>query len=150
MMENMDDLYQEVIIDHNKRPRNFGHLDDATVRVEGMNPLCGDEITLYLRLDDDKVLDVSFEGHGCAISRSSASIMTESIKGRSRADVEALFETFHELVTHHDRERDLTSLGKLAVFAGVGEYPARVKCASLAWHTLRNGLHGSRDTVTTE
>jgi len=147
------ELYQEVIIDHSKRPRNFRSMDEATSQADGYNPLCGDRATVYVRLEGDVVKDVSFVGQGCSISTASASLMTEALKGRTRAEVEHLFERFHALVTAApDRaaENIAPELGKLAVFSGVCEFPARVKCASLAWHTLRAALAGQPAPVTTE
>jgi nitrogen fixation NifU-like protein len=148
-MSDLRDLYQEVILDHHRRPRNFRKLEDANRRADGFNPLCGDKIHIYLRVEDGIVRDVGFEGSGCAISTASASMMTESLKGKSQAEVEALFGQFHDLVTGKSAP-DPASLGKLAVFAGVREYPVRVKCATLAWHTLRAALKGSLETVATE
>lgn len=147
-MADLSGLYQEVILDHSKRPRNFRVLDDATARAEGYNPLCGDRLTLYLRLDGDKIRDIAFKGSGCAISTASASILTETLKGKTRAEAEKLFESFHDLVTGHGG--DGSNLGKLAVFSGVSEFPARVKCATLSWHTLKSALAGEAAPVTTE
>ena len=150
-MPDLRELYQEVILDHHKRPRNFGNLERANRQADGYNPLCGDKISVYLFMENGVVRDAAFVGSGCAISTASASMMTESIKGKTEAEVEALFERFHNLVT--DRlapGADLSVLGKLAVFAGVRDYPVRVKCASLAWHTMRAALAGSRETVATE
>jgi nitrogen fixation protein NifU and related proteins len=146
------DLYQEVIIEHSKRPRNYHPLEAPARSAQGYNPLCGDQVKVYVRLDDaDKVADLSFEGSGCAISTASASVMTEILKGKSMAEAEALFQTFHDLVTGHDSaEEQLDELGKLAVFGGVSEFPARVKCATLCWHTLRAALAGKDEPVTTE
>ena len=150
-MSDLRDLYQEVILDHNKRPRNFGALEHPSRTARGHNPLCGDRLTLYLTLEGDKIADVAFEGTGCAISKASASLMTEAIKGRTVSEAEALFKRFHEVVTAPgDAPVDTAGLGKLAVFAGVREYPARVKCASLAWHTLNAALERSDATVQTE
>ncbi len=150
-MSDLSDLYQEVILDHYKRPRNFRRLEEANRKAEGHNPLCGDEITVYLQVDGDVIKDVSFEGAGCAISKASASMMTAALKGRTRAEAETLFEKFHEMVTgHRDGTADPAGLGKLEVFCGVSEFPVRVKCASLAWHTLRAALEGSGATVSTE
>lgn len=141
-MSQLGDLYQELIIDHSKRPRNFGELPAANRMAEGFNRMCGDRLTLYLEMDGEVVRAVKFQGSGCAISTASASLLTETIKGKTRAQAEALFERFHRLVTGHGDEAapDAPPLGKLAVFSGVSEYPARVKCASLAWHTLRSAL----------
>jgi len=150
-MSDLRDLYQEVILDHNRRPRNFGALAGANRKATGHNPLCGDRLTLYLRLDDERVVEVMFEGSGCAISKASASMMTDAVKGRTVAEVESLFRGFHEMVTTTtgtagDRER----LGKLAVFGGVAEFPSRVKCATLPWHTLQAALHHPDSVVSTE
>ncbi|MGE5568055.1 MAG: Fe-S cluster assembly sulfur transfer protein SufU [Rhodospirillales bacterium] len=144
------DLYQQVIVDHSKRPRNCRRLEGADRQVEGYNPLCGDKITLYLKLGDGVVKDISFEGSGCAISTASASLLTESLKGKSLADAEALFESFHRLVTGLQPSHEEPKLGKLAVFSGVCDYPTRVKCATLAWHTLRAAIRGEAERVSTE
>jgi len=146
----LTDLYQEVVLDHSKRPRNYGPLEGETHHAEGLNPLCGDRITIHARVEGGVVAEVRFEGSGCAISRASASVMTGAVKGRSGAEVEALFERFHQLVTEGPDAADPESLGKLAVFGGVHEFPARVKCASLAWHALRQALAGGKDPVSTE
>ncbi|HUI80285.1 MAG TPA: SUF system NifU family Fe-S cluster assembly protein [Bryobacteraceae bacterium] len=144
----IDDLYQETILDHSKRPRNHHPMDDANRRAEGYNPLCGDKLKLYLKMDGDIVQDASFEGAGCAISTASASLMTESLKGKTREEALKLLDKFHELLTTDTpASRDL---GKLVVFCGVRDYPARVKCATLAWHTLKSALNNSSDPVTTE
>jgi nitrogen fixation NifU-like protein len=138
------DLYQEVILDHNKRPRNFRVMADANHRADGHNPLCGDRVTVFVRLAGDRIEDVSFQGAGCAISKASASLMTDSVKGQSLGDVEALFQDFQSMVTTPpDMAIETDGLGKLAVFAGVREFPSRVKCASLAWHALRAALRDS-------
>ncbi len=144
------DLYQEVILDHNKKPRNFGVMENANRRVDGFNPLCGDRYTIYLRMENNIIEDIRFEGAGCAISKSSASIMTTKMKGKTKEEAELIFERFHQLVTGHVKEIDEEALGNLAVFANVSEYPARVKCASLAWHTLKAALEGNKDTISTE
>jgi nitrogen fixation NifU-like protein len=150
-MSDLRDLYQEVILDHNKRPRNFGPLESANRRAVGHNPLCGDKLTLYVRLEGEHIAEVTFQGSGCAISKASASMMTDSVKGRSVAEAEALFGEFHAMVTAPaGTSPDVTGLGKLAVFAGVAEYPTRVKCASLAWHTLDAALHHPDSVVSTE
>jgi nitrogen fixation NifU-like protein len=150
-MSDLRDLYQEVILDHNKRPRNFGVLERADRSAIGHNPLCGDKLTVYLRLDGDRVADVRFEGLGCAISKASASMMTEVVKGLSDDDITTLFERFHHLVTASGLADEDERLGKLAVFAGVREYPTRVKCATLCWHTLRAALDDkTQEPVTTE
>jgi nitrogen fixation NifU-like protein len=143
----LKDLYRDVILDHNKRPRNFGRLDPADACADGHNPLCGDRLTVFLRMSADRVEDIRFEGKGCAISTASASLMTEAIKGKDRAAIEKLFGKVHSLLTRQDAVAD-PSLGKLAALSGVREYPARVKCASLCWHTLnaaleRGGQNGS-------
>jgi nitrogen fixation NifU-like protein len=149
-MSELSDLYQEVVLDHGKRPRNFGPLEGATHDAEGLNPLCGDHITVHARLDGDVVREARFEGSGCAISKASASVMTGTVKGKTAAEVDRIFEEFHRLVTEGPAAvNDIDALGKLAVFGGVHEYPTRVKCASLAWHTLRAAIRGG-GTVTTE
>lgn len=148
MNTDLQDLYQEIIVEHSKRPRNFHKLADGR-SVEGFNPLCGDRLTLYVDADTDTVRDVAFEGSGCAISTASASVMTEAVKGMSTTDAKALFKRFHHLVTTGEDE-DVEALGKLAAFAGVSEFPARVKCATLAWHTLDAALQGDVDQVSTE
>jgi nitrogen fixation protein NifU and related proteins len=153
-MSVLRELYQETILDHNKSPRNFRKIDDPTRKVEGYNPLCGDHYTVYLKLNQDIIADVSFEGAGCAISKASASVMTSIVKGKSKQDVEKLFSEFHRLVKGElDVADHLEELGKLAAFAGVSEFPARVKCASLAWHTLHTALETPNEgetPVTTE
>jgi nitrogen fixation NifU-like protein len=146
----LTELYQQVIVDHSKRPRNFRILDGASRKVEGYNPLCGDKVTIYVKLRDGVVEDISFQGSGCAISTASASLLTEALKGRTLADAEALFESFHELVTGLQPEHEEAKLGKLAAFSGVCDYPTRVKCATLAWHTLRAALKGEGKAVSTE
>src|SRR5215467_4774320 len=142
------DLYQETILDHSKRPRNYHKMDDATRQAEGYNPLCGDKLKLYLKLEGDIVKDASFVGAGCAISTSSASLMTESVKGKTREEALKLLEKFHELLTTDVAVSK--DLGKLVVFCGVRDYPARVKCATLAWHTLKNALTEAHEPATTE
>lgn len=149
-MTDLQDLYQELILDHGRRPRNFRPIEGATRSAEGYNPLCGDKIKIYVKMAGDIVEDVSFEGVGCAISTASASIMTESLKGKSRAEAEELFQTFHDLVTGRQAMADGPELGKLAVFSGVSEFPIRVKCATLSWHTLRAALDGQGAVVSTE
>ena len=141
-MSDLRELYQQVILDHSRNPRNYKELDDANRKAEGYNPLCGDQFTLYLILDDDgRVSDIGFKGSGCAISKASASLMTTEVKGKTREEAEAMFEKFREMVTSaHDVEIDEDELGKMAVFAGVREFPVRVKCATLAWHTLHSAL----------
>ncbi len=150
MSDELRDLYQDVIIDHSKRPRNFRVIGGAAHAVEGFNPLCGDHVTVYVELDGDVVKDVAFQGSGCAISTASASVMTEILKGKSRAEAERLFHTLHDLVTGKSADADPAALGKLAVFAGVSEFPARVKCATLCWHTARAALDGQEEPVSTE
>ena len=150
-MSELRELYQELIIDHSKRPRNFKVLETANCKLEGYNPLCGDKITLFLELEHNRVKNVSFQGSGCAISTASASVLTESIKGKTLAEVEALFEVFHQMVIGKPPAAgNAPELGKLAVFSGVSEFPARVKCATLAWHTLHAALQGTGETVSTE
>ncbi len=146
-MSDLSDLYQEVILDHNRRPRNFHVLADASHRAEGYNPLCGDRLTLYLKLDGDVISDVGFEGAGCAISKASASLMTDAIKGRTIPDACRLFDRFHRMVTT-PVDQDVEDLGKLSAFAGMREFPVRVKCASLAWHTFKAALDGAQKATT--
>ncbi|RMG92153.1 MAG: SUF system NifU family Fe-S cluster assembly protein [Zetaproteobacteria bacterium] len=144
-MFDLKDLYQQVIVDHNKHPRNFGRLEDPSHEAEGYNPLCGDRLHVYLKVDDqDRIEDVRFEGEGCAISMASASLMTEALKGRTLEEFRALFEGFHELVTSSgDVACDETDLGKLAVLGGVRAFPSRIKCATLCWHTMKNAIERS-------
>ena len=150
-MGELRDLYQEVILDHSKRPRNFGELAGANRRAEGYNPLCGDRETVYVKLQGDVLEEVGFRGAGCAISTASASMMTDSVKGKTRAEAETLFERFHDLITGKDGEEGgAPELGKLTVFSGVREFPIRVKCATLPWHTLKAALAGEDKTVSTE
>jgi nitrogen fixation NifU-like protein len=148
--DDLRDLYQEVIVDHSKRPRNFRALGAAAKQAHGYNPLCGDKVTVYVDLDGDVVKDVTFQGSGCAISTAAASVMTEALKGKSRAEADAMFETFHDLVTKGPQPGAADGLGKLAVFAGVSEFPSRVKCAVLAWHTFRAALEDRGELVKTE
>ncbi len=154
-MSDLQELYQSVILDHNRKPRNFGAADDANRVAEGKNPLCGDQVLISLHLDGDLITDVKFSGHGCAISKASASLMTTAVKGKTRTDAEALFERFHALVLGRDVGGG-KDLGQLVVFSGVSRFPVRVKCASLAWHTLKAALASeaiattSPATVTTE
>jgi nitrogen fixation NifU-like protein len=148
-MSDLRDLYQEVILDHNRRPRNFGPLPGATRRAEGHNPLCGDRVTVFLDLAEGRIRDVAFQGSGCAISTASASLMTDALKGLTVEEARGLFHGFHELVTHGGGEGS-PDLGKLAVFTGVREYPMRVKCATLAWHALMAALDGQDLPVSTE
>ena len=151
-MDDLRELYQSVILDHNKRPRNFREIEDARRTADGHNPLCGDKLTVYIELDDEnRVSDIAFQGQGCAISTASASLMTEFVKGKSLEEVDQAFERFHELVTSRtDEEISEEGLGKLAVFSGVREYPMRVKCASLAWHTMKAALDETDATAKTE
>ena len=148
MSDQLRELYQQVILDHNKNPRNFKELPNATRKVDGYNPLCGDHYTVFVELDGDTIRDVSFTGNGCAISKSSASVMTSSVKGKRTEDAEKMFDTFHALVTGAGKPTD--DLGRLAAFSGVSEFPARVKCATLAWHTLHSALQGEQEVVSTE
>ena len=147
-MTDLSELYQEVILDHNKRPRNFGVLESPTHHAEGYNPLCGDRLDLFVRVDGDTIADVRFKGSGCAISKASASLMTDALKGHSVAEARELFERFHRMVTTPP-DRPVEDLGKLSVLAGVREFPVRVKCASLAWHTLKAAL-AREEKATTE
>lgn len=148
---NLRELYQEVIFDHNRKPRNFHPMPEADHHADGHNPLCGDQLTVFLRIDKDVVADASFVGHGCAISTASASLMTEAIKGKPVAEVEALFQQFHAMLTDAPTAGESgPDMGKLAVFAGVREFPARVKCATLAWHTLHNAIIGAQAPARTE
>ncbi len=140
-MSELSELYQQVILDHNKKPRNFHKLENANRRAEGYNPLCGDQLNVYLHVEGDQVQDVSFEGSGCAISKASASMMTQAVKGKSRAEAETLFNEFHRMATGElDEENEPNHLGKLKIFAGVRDFPARVKCATLSWHTMHAAL----------
>jgi nitrogen fixation NifU-like protein len=148
-MPDLRELYQQVILDHNRNPRNFKRLDPADRTAEGYNPLCGDHYTLYLNLDGDTIREIGFQGSGCAISKASASVMTSIVKGKSVADADALFRKFHDLVTGTSTE-DPETMGRLAAFAGVREYPTRVKCAILAWHALQNALQGVGEVASTE
>ena len=151
MSDDLQDLYQELILDHNKNPRNRRRLDDADRRVEGYNPLCGDRVTVFLKLDGNVVKEVTFEGSGCAISTASASLMTEQLKGKTIDEAKDLFRRFHSLVTGEAKETDEgPGLGKLEVFSGVCRYPARVKCATLVWHTMDAALDQRREVVSTE
>jgi nitrogen fixation NifU-like protein len=145
----LKDLYRDIIVDHNRHPRNFREMADADRRADGFNPLCGDKLTVFVRLDGDRIADVSFNGSGCAISVASASLLTESIRGRTVAEAEQLFDRMHRLLTRDDADIDVESLGKLGALSGVREFPARVKCASLCWHTLDAALH-QQDSVSTE
>ena len=146
----LKDLYRDVIVDHNRHPRNFGKLAPADAHADGFNPLCGDKLSIYVNLDGDRIRDAKFEGSGCAISVASASLLTEAVKGKSRAEVQKLFDEVHTVLTQHDANVDATRLGKLAALSGVREFPARVKCASLCWHTLNAALDRASAPVTTE
>ena len=149
-MSDLRALYQEVILDHSRRPRNFHTLEGANRQAEGYNPLCGDRFKIYLKLNDDRISDISFQGSGCAISKASASMMTQSLKGKTRAEAAKLFNQFHKLVTGQPANGSREELGKLAVFSGVSEFPVRVKCATLAWHALHAAMRGKQETVSTE
>lgn len=150
-MSELRELYQQVILDHNKTPRNYGKLENANRRQEGFNPLCGDHLHVYLRLEGERIEEVRFEGEGCAISRASASLMTAAVKGRTVTEARELFDRFHQMVTSDVSEPvDREGLGKMAVFAGVREYPMRVKCAILPWHTVRSALDGGQAPVSTD
>ncbi len=151
-MSYLRDLYQQVILDHNKSPRNFRRMEDATQTVEGYNPLCGDHYTVYVKVQGETISDVSFQGAGCAISKASASVMSSALKGKTRSEALVMFERFHALVTAGvaEGEPDPAALGKLAAFAGVSEFPARVKCAILPWHALRSALEDKGNVVTME
>jgi len=149
-MSDLKSLYQEVLLDHSKRPRNFRLMEGADSQAEGYNPLCGDKVTVFLKMEGDRIRDVSFQGSGCAISTASASILTETLKGKTRAEAESLFEAFHQMLTGQAVDPSAARpMGKLAVFSGVTEFPLRVKCATLAWHTLRSALENG-DVVSTE
>ena len=148
-MSELSELYQQVILDHNKKPRNFHKLETANHTAEGYNPLCGDQLSVYLQLEDDRVKDISFEGSGCAISKASASMMTQAVKGKTKQEVEALFNEFHRMVRDElDEEHEPNHLGNLKIFAGVREFPVRVKCATLSWHTMHAALEGQQSATT--
>lgn len=149
-MSDLRELYQEVILDHTKKPRNFGRLEGANRRAKGHNPLCGDRIDVYLRMRDGVIEDLKFDGAGCAISTASASMMSEAVKGKTQAEAETIFHDFHHLLTQESNGDLADKLGKLAVFSGVREFPVRVKCATLAWHTLKSALDNTRMTTSTE
>lgn len=149
-MSELRDLYQEVILDHYKRPRNFGPLEEADHKAEGHNPLCGDRVTIYLVIEGDVIRNISFQGAGCAISTASASLMTEMLKGKTLAEVETLFGEFHAMLTGDPSQPADPVQGKLAVFSGVREFPARVKCATLSWHTLQAALKEQKEPISTE
>ena len=150
-MADLRDLYQEVILDHHKKPRNFHKIEQANRQADGFNPLCGDKLSVYMQIENGVIRDIGFVGAGCAISTASASMMTESLKGKTEGEAKAIFERFHQLVTNHSEPQpDPASMGKLAVFSGVREYPVRVKCATLAWHTMRAAMEERQETVATE
>jgi nitrogen fixation protein NifU and related proteins len=149
-MPDLRDIYQEVILEHAKAPRNYRVLEPPALNAEGFNPLCGDRCTVYLALQGDVIRDIAFQGSGCAISRASASMMTQSMKGKTKSEAEELFEVFHRMLTGPSGDPDRPHLGKLEVFAGVSAFPARVKCATLAWHTFTAALHGDHEPVSTE
>lgn len=150
-MSDLRELYQQVILDHNKSPRNFKKLETANRMAEGHNPLCGDEVTIYLLIDDGVIADIAFEGHGCAISKASASMMTSDLKGKTAAEAEARFEDVHQMLTGEgDQAPDGERLGRLTALAGVKDFPTRVKCATLAWHTMKGALHGDDEVVFSE
>jgi nitrogen fixation NifU-like protein len=150
-MTDLNELYQEVILDHNQRPRNFAKLEGANRQAEGYNPLCGDHLTVYLRLEGDVIQDISFQGSGCAISKASASMMTAALKGKARDEATALFKEVHKMLTGTQNGKvDWQTLGKLKVLSGVSQFPVRVKCATLPWHTLNAALEGKEETISTE
>ena len=150
-MFDSQELYQEIVMDHNRRPRNFGSMTDSTATSEGFNPLCGDQITLFLKVTEDIVEDISFEGVGCAISKSSASMMTEGVKGKSVEEALTVFEAFREMITaKSDGSKDSEILGDLEILKGVAQYPTRIKCATLSWHTLQAALQGTESDISTE
>lgn len=149
-MSDLKDLYQEVILDHNKNPQNFFKLENANRHAEGYNPLCGDHLTVYLKLEGNKIQEISFEGSGCAISKASGSMMTSNTKGKTVDEINQLFEKFHTMLTGEPNAPLPEGLDKLEVFSGVCEFPSRVKCATLAWHTLKSALEGKQETVSTE
>jgi nitrogen fixation NifU-like protein len=149
-MTRLSELYHDVILDHNRAPQNYRPMENANRKVEGNNPLCGDRLTVWLRMDDDVIADVTFQGLGCAISMASASLMTSAVKGKTRAEAEALFDRFRRMITGSVPEVETESLGKLAVFSGVSGFPIKVKCASLSWHALKAALEGPDTVVSTE
>lgn len=148
MASYLSDLYQEILLEHNRRPRNFRTLDDATHQADGFNPLCGDQISLQLKVADDRVDDVGFQGHGCAISRASASLLTQAVKGATPNETMAMFDEFHKMLTQPDAELDIDLLGDLEMLSGVIAYPTRIKCAILAWHTLKAAMDGEAVATT--
>ena len=147
-MSNLDALYQEVILDHNRKPKNFREMADADRHVEGRNPLCGDQVTVWLKLDGERVADVSFKGTGCAVSKSSASLMTASVKGKTVAETRQLFDRFHNMITGKMTDAEREQMGSLAALGGVSKFPLRVKCASLAWHALKSAIDGGGEVST--
>ena len=149
-MATLRGLYQDLILDHNRAPQNFRPMEDANRRVEGFNPLCGDRLTVWLKLEGEVIKDATFQGSGCAISKASASLMTSAVKGKTRVEAEALFERFHRLVTEGMEQAEAESLGKLAAFSGLSEFPIRVKCASLSWHAMKAALNEPDTAVSTE
>ena len=150
-MSDLRDLYQDLILEHSKAPRNYRELKGADRKAEGFNPLCGDRFTIYLQMDGDSIRDIAFQGSGCAISKASASMMTQSLKGKTKSEAKHLFEVFHRTVTGEGKQQDGGQMvGKLAAFSGVAEFPSRVKCATLAWHTLQAALEGKQESVSTE
>jgi nitrogen fixation protein NifU and related proteins len=149
-MSDLSELYQEILLEHNSKPRNFRKLEDANHTADGYNPLCGDQITLYLKVEGNVITDVGFQVSGCAISRASASMMTQSVKGQKLEKAEEIFDEFHKMLTSRGADLDYDKLGDLDMLSGVAEYPARIKCAVLAWHTLHAALEGKAETVTTE
>lgn len=149
-MATLSGLYQDLILDHNRAPQNFRPMEDANRRVEGFNPLCGDRLTVWLKLEGEVIKDATFQGSGCAISKASASMMTSAVKGKTRVEAEALFERFHRLVTEGMEQAEAESLGKLAAFSGLSEFPIRVKCASLSWHAMKAALNEPDTAVSTE
>ena len=149
-MSDLRELYQEVILDHNKHPRNFGEIEGADRHAEGYNPLCGDRLTVYLNLEKDVIIEVAFQGSGCAISKASASLMTDAVKGKTVAEARLLFDRFHAMITNSANENSESQVGKLAVLAGVRDYPMRVKCAILAWHALRAAVDENNQSISTE
>jgi nitrogen fixation protein NifU and related proteins len=149
-MAELDDLYQQQILDHNKSPRNFRVMENADHKAEGYNPLCGDHVTVYVRLNDGRIEDISFQGSGCAISKASASMMTAELKGKQETEAQALFDKVHKMLTGEGTDGDPPPLGKLMVLSGVCKFPARVKCATLAWHTMSSALKGGTTVASTE
>jgi nitrogen fixation NifU-like protein len=149
-MTRLASLYQDVILDHNRSPQNYRAMENANRRVEGNNPLCGDRLTVWLRMEDGVIADATFQGLGCAISMASASLMTSAVKGKTRSEAEAIFDRFHRMITGSGSQGDAASLGKLAVFSGVSEFPIKVKCASLSWHAMKAALDEPDAVVSTE